>query len=108
MKPIARTCLVSLVLLTSADSDAPDPQAAKSINAELIQTPGESAQDSQAAWASLVAPLLLARPAVQVLIWNQLSDADPHDFPHSGLFDAKSKPKPTLALLRELRKSCMA
>jgi hypothetical protein len=97
-----------MVLLTAADSDSPDPQAAKNINVELIQTPGENSQDVQANWASLVAPLLLARPAVQVLIWNQLSDADPHDFPHSGLFDEKSKPKPTLALLRELRKSCMA
>ena len=96
-----------MVLLTAADSDADDPQAQKNIRAELIQSTNDS-PDSQAAWASLVAPLLLARPSVQVLLWNQLTDAEPHDFPRSGLFDAKNKPKPTLALLRELRKSCMA
>jgi len=97
-----------MVLLTAADSDAEDPKALKNIGAELIQATGDENPDSQAAWASLVAPLLLARPSVQVLLWNQLTDAEPHDFPHSGLFDAKNKPKPTLALLRELRKSCMA
>jgi hypothetical protein len=79
----------------------------KNIAAELIQPAGDQ-QDSQAAWASLVAPLMLARPSVQVVLWNQLADAEPHEFPHGGLFDAKGKPKPTLALLRELRKSCMA
>jgi hypothetical protein len=97
-----------MVLLTAADSDADDPHAQKNIRAELIQSTDGGQPDSQAAWASLVAPLLLARPSVQVLLWNQLTDADPHDFPRSGLFDAKNKPKPTLALLRELRKSCMA
>jgi hypothetical protein len=97
-----------MVLLTSADSDADDPKAQKNIRAELIQSTNDSQPDSQAAWASLVAPLLLARPSVQVLLWNQLTDAEAHDFPRSGLFDAKNKPKPTLALLRELRKSCMA
>jgi hypothetical protein len=97
-----------MVLLTAADKDTEDPKALKNIRAELIQSTDGAEGDSQAAWASLVAPLLLARPSVQVLLWNQLTDAEPHDFPHSGLFDSKNKPKPTLALLRELRKSCMA
>jgi hypothetical protein len=97
-----------MVLLTTADSDSPDPQAMKNVHAELIRFAEGAHADSQSAWTSLVAPLLLARPVVQVLLWNQLSDAEPHDFPHSGLFDAKNTPKPTLALLRELRKSCMA
>ena len=29
----------------------------------------------------------LAKPMVQGVIWNQLRDSDPHDFPHGGLFD---------------------
>jgi hypothetical protein len=97
-----------MVLLTAADAETEDPKALKAIRAELIQSAEDEKQDSQAAWASLVAPLLLARPSVQVLLWNQLCDSEPHDFPRSGLFDAKNKAKPTLALLRELRKSCMA
>jgi hypothetical protein len=97
-----------MVMLSTADSTSEDPKAMKNVHAELIQSSSGENQDPQAAWASLVAPLLLARPSVQVLLWNQLTDADPHEFPHSGLFDAKNRPKPTLALLRELRKSCMA
>jgi hypothetical protein len=97
-----------MVLLTAADAETEDPKALKAIRAELIQSAEDEKQDSQVAWASLVAPLLLARPSVQVLLWNQLCDSEPHDFPRSGLFDAKNKAKPTLALLRELRKSCMA
>ncbi len=95
-----------MLLLTAADRDEADAKAAANIHAELIAT-ADGEHDSQAAWASLVAPLLLARPSVQVLLWNQLADAEPHEFPNSGLFDAKGKDKPTLALLRELRKSCL-
>jgi len=94
-----------MVMLTAADRDDIDPKAAPNIAAELV-TPPSGEPDPQAAWASLVAPLLMARPSVQVLLWNQLSDAEPHEFPHGGLFDGKGKAKPTLAILRELRKSC--
>jgi hypothetical protein len=41
------------------------------------------------------------------VLWNQLSDAEPHEFPHAGLFDAKQQPKPTLQLMRDLRKSLL-
>jgi hypothetical protein len=96
-----------MMLLTAADRDHADAKAAGNISAELIAT-ADGEPDAQTAWASLVAPLLLARPSVQVLLWNQLSDAEPHEFPNSGLFDAKGKAKPALALLRELRKQCLA
>lgn len=94
-----------MMFLTAADSDAEDPKAARNINAELIKPSGVSTQNSQAAWAASVAPLLLARTSVQVLLWNQLADSEPHEFPHGGLFDANGKAKPTLKLLRDLRKA---
>ena len=50
-------------------------------------------------------PLLIARTTVQIVLWNQLSDAGPHEFPHGGLFDKQNKPKPTFDLMRDLRKS---
>ena len=55
--------------------------------------------------ASAVMPLLIARATVQIVLWNQLSDAGPHKFPHGGLFDQHNKPKPTFNLMRDLRKS---
>ena len=48
-------------------------------------------------------PLLLAKNAVQVVLWNQLSDAAPHHYPHGGLFDADDKPKPALEALQKIR-----
>jgi hypothetical protein len=48
-------------------------------------------------------PLLLAKNAVQVIVWNQLSDATPHHYPNSGVFDASDKPKPALEALRKIR-----
>jgi hypothetical protein len=94
-----------MVLLTAPSSEAPDPLAIASIRPEAVTVPAGGADDAQSAWARLTAPLLASRPSVQVLIWNQLADNEQHEFPHGGLFDAQGKAKPTLAMLRELRKS---
>ena len=67
--------------------------------------PKSTAIDSQQHWANSVLPLLLARSTVQIVLWNQLTDAQPHEFPHGGLFDSADKAKPTLDLMRDLRKS---
>ncbi|RIK76674.1 MAG: hypothetical protein DCC67_13605 [Planctomycetota bacterium] len=95
-----------MVFLSAPDSDADDPQAVRNIRAELTRPSGDPAEDPQLSWASAVAPLLLARTPVQVMIWNQLADSLPHEFPHAGLFDAADNAKPTLRLWRELRKAC--
>lgn len=95
-----------MILLTAPDSDAEDPKAARNIRPELVYPTGDRSLNSQAAWAASVAPLLLARTSVQVLLWNNLTDGEQHEFPHSGLFDANEKSKPTLRVLRDLRKAC--
>jgi hypothetical protein len=94
-----------MVFLSAPDSDVEDPKAARNIATELIKPAGVATQNSQAAWAATVAPLLLARTSVQVMLWNQLADGEPHEFPHGGLFDAAGKAKPTLKFLRDLRKA---
>ncbi len=94
-----------MALLTAPSAAEPDPLAIQAIHPEPVEPPPGLPQDPQWAWARLVAPLLASRPSVQVLLWNQLSDNEPHEFPHAGLFDAKGRAKPTLAMLRELRKS---
>jgi hypothetical protein len=95
-----------MMFLSAPDSDEEDPKAARNIRGELIKPSGDPEENSQAAWAASVAPLLLARTSVQVLLWNQLADGEPHEFPHGGLFDAAGKAKPTLKVLRDLRKAC--
>jgi hypothetical protein len=94
-----------MVMLTAASSAEPDPLAANAIHAEPIEVGKASPVDPQSVWAGLVAPLLASRPSVQVLVWNQLMDNEPHEFPHGGLFDERGKAKTTLSVLRELRKS---
>jgi hypothetical protein len=47
--------------------------------------------------------LALAKPAVRGVIWNQLCDSQPHDFPHGGLFDAGNQAKPALRKLASIR-----
>jgi GH35 family endo-1,4-beta-xylanase len=92
-----------MVSLTTASAMPPDPLARSKAAVEMATT---DLQQAQHQWASSVLPLLLARNTVQVILWNQLNDHLPHELPHAGLFDAEQQPKPTLALIRELRKNC--
>lgn len=93
-----------LVSLTVPSSAAEDPASNRGIKVFS----GEASQVSpaaQAAWIQRHVPLLLAKNCVQVVLWNQLSDAAPHEYPHGGLFDDKGKPKPALEVLRKIRKA---
>jgi hypothetical protein len=60
---------------------------------------------AQQAWAARFVPLALAKPSVQGVVWNQLHDSEPHDFPHGGLFDADRQAKPALRTLAAIRKT---
>jgi hypothetical protein len=60
---------------------------------------------NQLAWVNRFVPLLLAKPYVHGILWNQLCDFEPHDFPHGGLFDLRRQPKPALGRLAALRKA---
>jgi hypothetical protein len=93
--------MINLATASSADED---PLANSATEIELAN---HSADDPQRAWAESVLPLLLARNTVQVVLWNQLCDSVPHELPNAGLFDAQEQAKPTLALMRELRKNCL-
>lgn len=48
--------------------------------------------------------LMLNKPALRAVIWNQWSDEDPHEFPHSGLLDPQGTPKPLLNDLAAIRR----
>jgi hypothetical protein len=96
-----------MVNISTASDTTRDPAARKNIEVSLPAGMDGTEQDPQRHWAGSVLPLLLARSAVQVVLWNQISDAEPHEFPHAGLFDAKQQPKPTLQLMRDLRKSLL-
>lgn len=91
-----------LVALTVPSSSLPDPQANEKVGV-FTGDHDEITPETQRDWIEHHVPLLLAKPRVQVLLWNQLSDAEPHHYPHGGLLDAQNKPKPGLDALRKIR-----
>jgi hypothetical protein len=95
--------LVALVLPSSAKDD---PQAQG--KTQVLASAGSDVSiATQQAWIERYVPLLLAKSPVQVILWNQLSDAAPHHYPHGGLFDAQEQPKPALEALRKIRKQML-
>jgi hypothetical protein len=93
-----------LVALTVPSSTAEDPQANTKVRV-LSGEGDEITPESQQDWINRHVPLLLAKNVVQVVLWNQLSDAVPHHYPHAGLFDASDRPKPALDALKQIRKT---
>jgi hypothetical protein len=86
--------------LSAPSDDGDDPRAQR----KMTLPPGSWTSAAQKAWAARFVPLALAKPAMQGVIWNQLRDNQPHDFPHGGLFDADGQAKPalhTLAMIRQ-------
>ncbi len=96
-----------LTLVVPSESTA-DPLARQSAPwSDGDQAAAWSAQWQQDFVERLV-PALLSKPAVGAIIWNELSDAAPHDLPWGGMFAASGKPKPALASLALLRKRHLA
>jgi len=58
---------------------------------------------AQQGWIARYVPLMLAKPYVHGVLWQHLSDAEPHEFPHGGLFDARRAAKPALRTLSIIR-----
>ncbi len=59
---------------------------------------------AQQAWVARCVPLSLAKLMVRGVLWNQLRDSAPHDFPHGGLFDVRRHAKPALRTLASIRR----
>jgi hypothetical protein len=91
-----------LISLTLPSSAAEDPLANPKVRVVSGQE-GEVSPQSQRDWIHRHVPLLLAKSSVQVVLWNQFSDAAPHHYPHGGLLDKHDKPKPALEALRKIR-----
>jgi hypothetical protein len=91
-----------LVALTLPSSTADDPRANAKVR--VLASEGDIVTpESQRDWIQQHVPLLLAKNVVQVVLWNQLSDAAPHHYPHAGLFDASEHAKPALEALKAIR-----
>jgi hypothetical protein len=88
------------VSLTAPSAHADDALAQRQVE----YLPSNPTPQSQQALVARLVPLILSKSFVRGVIWTQLSDHEPHEFPHGGLFDAKGQPKPafkTFGLIRE-------
>jgi hypothetical protein len=90
-----------MVLLTVPSGTSEDRLANGKIR---VLAGSEVTPATQSEWVERHVPLLMAKSTVQVVLWNQLSDAVDHDYPHGGLFDEKNEPKPALGAISKVRK----
>ena len=88
--------------ITAPSRDTADARARPEIKAVSNSTAWSN--DLQAHYAQELLPLFLSKAFVHSVTWGQLSDADPHEFPHSGVIDEFGRPKPALAALAHLRR----
>jgi hypothetical protein len=91
-----------LVALTFPSSSSEDPRANGKVRV-VVSDSDAVTPESQRDWIDRHVPLLLAKSVVQVVLWNQLSDAVPSHYPHAGLFDANDRPKPAMDALKGIR-----
>ena len=91
------------VTLGYPSSPRPDPLADPEMRLDAGQWHEGFTPEVQGEWAAQFGALALCKPFVQGVLWTYPCDAEPHQFPHAGLFDAAGQPKPALAALRHLR-----
>src|SRR5262249_5833130 len=66
-----------------------DAKAAAEVRVGAGRWRHEYSPEVQADWAAAFAGLALCKPTVRGVYWIHGSDAEPHLFPHGGLFDAQ-------------------
>lgn len=66
--------------------------------------PGGWSPENQAAWIKHYIPLLMSKPSVHGIYWNQLADGENEELRFGGLFEASGAPKPGLTALIGLRR----
>ena len=93
-----------IVLLRAPFAHEPITQAGQPIKDFVINQPrGGMTDDQRLGLLETVIPMLLARPAVQGIIWQQARDGDDLRYPSGGLLDDQLQPKSPLKLLEKLR-----
>ena len=65
---------------------------------------GPAETDLQQTWLGRYLPMLLARPVVQGVFWNELQDSRKSPIPTAGLFDDDGASKPSFEVLTDIRR----
>jgi hypothetical protein len=91
------------VTLSYPSSNAADPLADQTLKAAAGHWLGGLSPDAQADWAADFLALAACKPFVRSVTWAQLSDAELHQFPNSGLLDSTGAAKVALSEMRHFR-----
>jgi hypothetical protein len=89
-----------VVFLSVPSGEGADPQAggpARVVGSDV--TPQRQSRVVQQ-----LTTLIAAKPSVHGVVWRQVRDAAPHEFPHGGLLDHGERPKPALSALAAYRR----
>ena len=89
------------VFVSAPSSSEPDPRSRR----QPADTPRKWTTRAQQVWVARNVTMMVAKPYVASVFWNQLLDTHPHQFPHAGLFDHQNRPKPALRTLAALRRT---
>lgn len=92
-----------LITLTAPSSPEQDPKASRGGAVVPYEAAAGVTPAGQKEVIAELVPLLLSKPAVQGIVWNQFDDATEHEFPNAGLIDAAGRAKPALEELGRLR-----
>ena len=65
----------------------------------------EDGVEAQLRWVERFVAVIVSKITVQVVLWNQLRDDQPHRLAHGGLFDAEGNSKPALDVLKNIRQA---
>ncbi len=96
--------LVNLPLhVTLALPSSASPDAAAEVELAKSQWPNQPDESQQRYWASRWVALAVAKPYVRSVNWLQASDAEPHLYPHAGLYRADGSPKPLAGWFKSFR-----
>ncbi|MBM4004990.1 MAG: hypothetical protein FJ295_17160 [Planctomycetes bacterium] len=93
-----------VIFLTAPNCDEVDPLAAAGLRTIPEAVAGGHSRESQAEFVNRTLPLLLAKPMVHAVVWNQLFDDQPHVYPYGGLFDFRGKKKRAIRAISALRR----
>ncbi len=75
-----------LIVFVSCPSDAGSNENARR---QVRASTAEQSPESQSAFMGKLIPLMLAKPFVDGIIWNELSDAAPQEFANAGVMDSR-------------------
>jgi hypothetical protein len=100
--------LIALTAPSGASARGGDAAAEAGPQPLAWGTSRDPSEKSQGEWTERYLPMILAKNSVQVVLWNQLRDSDPHGLPWGGLLDSAGRAKPVVAVLRAIRSTYLS